>query len=305
VIKFYEKFEDFYEFTNFWECDRLVIGGQQWPTTEHYFQAQKFAAYPALVELCRTQPSPRECFEMVRNPVYKPYVRDDWHRGKPSVKDMVMYNAVMHKFTQHPDLQRLLLSTATGGVRRMIIEHTANDDYWGDGGARNWQPGDSGNKLGQMLVRIRDEIQSNRLEGGGHGYLLPPVQPAALPPPGVPAAGPPAGGGRICNWCRQMPARPGHDYCSRTCGTAASKAGVATQHRGGGGGAVAPAGRHGQHQPQQHQPQQHQPQQLQVTCPPGLAPGQPLEIRLGTGERRVVAVPHGVMPGMSFSVVIQ
>ena len=29
-IRFYEKGDDFYEFTNFWECDKLVIDGQRW-----------------------------------------------------------------------------------------------------------------------------------------------------------------------------------------------------------------------------------------------------------------------------------
>eukprot|EP01043_Picozoa_sp_COSAG02_P008400 COSAG02_NODE_268_length_26526_cov_28.495554_7_plen_1277_part_00 len=290
VIKFYEKLADFYEFTNFWECDHLVIDGMKWPTSEHYFQAQKFAAWPTLVEQCRTQPTPRECFDMVRNPVYKPYVRDDWHRGNPSVKDQVMYNAVMHKFTQDRTLKHLLLSTAAGGERRMIIEHTTNDDYWGDGGAPRWQVGDSGNKLGQLLVRIRDEIQYNTLQGGGAGYMLPLAHRAAglaMPPPqSVAAAAPAGGGGRMCAMCRAKPARDGHDYCGRTCGTAASQAGLTTQHsraggRGGRGGvasaapsgsyghgnysaAASPAG-YGQHQHQhQHQPHQHQPHQHQV-----------------------------------------
>ena len=69
------------------QCEHLVIDGKPWPTSEHYFQAQKFAAWPSLVEQCRTLPTPRECFDMVRNPAYKPYIRDDWHRGNPTLKD--------------------------------------------------------------------------------------------------------------------------------------------------------------------------------------------------------------------------
>ena len=68
-----------------------------------------------------------------------------------------MYNAVMHKFMQDRTLKSLLLSTAHGGERRMIIEHTVNDNYWGDGGVPHWKPGDPGNELGQLLVRIRGE----------------------------------------------------------------------------------------------------------------------------------------------------
>jgi predicted NAD-dependent protein-ADP-ribosyltransferase YbiA (DUF1768 family) len=50
--------------------------------------------------------TPRECSDMARNPAYAQYVRTDWHRGYPNhpgditVKDQVMHNAVMHKFTQ-------------------------------------------------------------------------------------------------------------------------------------------------------------------------------------------------------------
>jgi ribA/ribD-fused uncharacterized protein len=168
-IKFYEREEDFYEFTNFWECDRLVIDGKPWRTAEHYFQAMKFAGFPELLEQCRNLATPRECFDMARNPAYAQYLRKDWHRGYPNhpgditIKDQVMHNAVMHKFTQDPDLNALLLSTATGGVNRMIVEHTEKDSYWGDGGVRDWRVGQPGNELGQLLVRIRGEIARNSL----------------------------------------------------------------------------------------------------------------------------------------------
>ena len=55
-------------------------------------------------------------------------------------------------------LKQLLVSTAAGGVARMIVEHTDKDDYWGDGGVHSWVPGMSGNNLGQLLVRIREEV---------------------------------------------------------------------------------------------------------------------------------------------------
>ncbi len=40
----------------------------------------------------------------------------------------------------------------------MLIEHTGNDSYWGDGGVRDWRVGRPGNELGQLLMRIRDEL---------------------------------------------------------------------------------------------------------------------------------------------------
>lgn len=126
-IRFYEKDEDFYEFTNFWECDNLQIGGKLWRTSEHYFQAMKFATFPQLVDQCRNLVTPRECFEMTRAPAYAQYVRRDWHRGYPNpqdtpIKDQVMHNAVMHKFTQDADLKALLLSTAAGAFRHLSLQ---------------------------------------------------------------------------------------------------------------------------------------------------------------------------------------
>jgi predicted NAD-dependent protein-ADP-ribosyltransferase YbiA (DUF1768 family) len=79
----------------------------------------KFAAFPDLVEQCRNLATPRECFQMTRDPAFAEFVRNDWHRGYPnpqdiSIKDQVMHNAVLQKFTQDEDLKHLLLSTATG-----------------------------------------------------------------------------------------------------------------------------------------------------------------------------------------------
>ncbi len=62
-----------------------------------------------------------------------------------------MHEAVLAKFTQHADLRAILL--ATGDL--MIVEHTENDHYWGDGG-----DGSGKNRLGAILMRVRDELRS-------------------------------------------------------------------------------------------------------------------------------------------------
>ena len=60
-----------------------------------------------------------------------------------------MYDAVFAKFTQHEELKKLLLKTG----QAYLIEHTVNDNYWGDGGN-----GKGGNKLGKVLMKVREKI---------------------------------------------------------------------------------------------------------------------------------------------------
>ena len=75
-------------------------------------------------------------------------VRRDWE----SVKVGIMRAAVLAKFTQHAKLRDLLLSTGNA----TIVEHTENDDYWGDGG-----DGTRKNMLGRILMNVREQLQKD------------------------------------------------------------------------------------------------------------------------------------------------
>ena len=110
----------------------VYLEGRIWPTTEHYFQAQKFAGTHH-EETVRRAKSPMEAAKLGRDRT-RP-LRPDWER----VKDDVMRHALRAKFTQHPDLLEHLL--ATGDAE--IVEHTSNDRYWGDGGDGSGEQGSS------------------------------------------------------------------------------------------------------------------------------------------------------------------
>jgi ribA/ribD-fused uncharacterized protein len=90
-----------------------------WPTSEHYFQAQKFVDTPHEEELRQT-PTPMQVAEQGRSR-NRP-LRSDWQQ----VKDQVMYDAVFAKFDQHRDLKEILLQTNDA----LLVEHTTNDSYW-------------------------------------------------------------------------------------------------------------------------------------------------------------------------------
>lgn len=143
-IKFYSVSEAFGDFSNF-AIYPIKLKGKIWPTSEHYFQAQKFKGTPYESKI-RKASNPMQAAKLGRSRRVK--IRRDWDR----VKDSIMYEAVKAKFTQYPELKELLLSTADA----KIIEHTENDDYWGDGGN-----GKGKNKLGKILMQVRNELNNN------------------------------------------------------------------------------------------------------------------------------------------------
>ncbi|MDC0716383.1 NADAR family protein [Nannocystis bainbridge] len=143
VIEFYLAGELNGEFSNFAPFP-IKLGGKRWPTSEHYFQAQKFAGTPHEEEIRRVK-KPRLAAEMGRD--RKRPLRRDWE----AVKERVMLDALRAKFNQHDDLRALLL--ATGNAR--LVEHTANDAYWGDGG-----DGSGKNRLGYLLMQLREELRN-------------------------------------------------------------------------------------------------------------------------------------------------
>ncbi|HZI16282.1 MAG TPA: NADAR domain-containing protein [Myxococcus sp.] len=117
-----------------------------WCSKEHYFQAQKFED-PADQEEVRQARTPMLAARMGRDRKRK--LRRDWESTKVSV----MRDAVRARFSQHEDLKRLLLDTGDA----KLVEHTTNDDYWGDGG-----DGSGKNMLGRLLMEVREELRKER-----------------------------------------------------------------------------------------------------------------------------------------------
>ncbi len=118
------------------------LTGKPWPTSEHYFQAQKFLDEKYREEIRRVS-SPMVAARMGRDRS-KP-LRKNWE----SVKEQVMRKALRAKFEQHAELRALLLATAPA----KLVEHTENDAYWGDGGN-----GKGKNRLGYLLMELREQL---------------------------------------------------------------------------------------------------------------------------------------------------
>ena len=142
IIRFYSTGDEYGGFSNF-AAAPFSVKGRRWPTSEHYFQAQKFAGTPREEEIRRVR-SPAIAARMGRSRKHR--LRPDWEK----VKDAVMRAAVLAKFRQNDDLRALLLSTGEA----ILIEHTERDAYWGDGG-----DGSGRNRLGEILMSVRAELR--------------------------------------------------------------------------------------------------------------------------------------------------
>ncbi len=141
AIRFYSVKKPFGEFSNF-SAHPFDLDGQRWPTSEAYFQAQKFAdeGYREQIRLAK---APMDAAKLGRSRSIP--LRPDWE----AVKDDAMRRALRAKFTAHPELRELLLSTGDED----IIEETTGDTYWGCG-----TRGDGLNRLGELLMELRAEL---------------------------------------------------------------------------------------------------------------------------------------------------
>ena len=142
IINFYSTRDEYGCFSNF-SRHHLFLKDKVWKTSEHYFQAQKFAG-TEYEEKVRLAHSPKEAAELGRNRKFP--LRKDWEE----VKDDIMREALRAKFTQNKELKEILLET--GDFH--LVEHTSNDFYWADGG-----DGSGKNMLGILLMELRKELK--------------------------------------------------------------------------------------------------------------------------------------------------
>jgi swarming motility protein ybiA len=96
-IKFY-KVNDAYGYMSNFAPYPFSDGNKIWPTSEHYFQAQKFLV-PEIQEKIRLLESPMDAALEGRN-------------------------------RQNPEILEKLIATSDAE----LLEHTKNDHYWADGG---------------------------------------------------------------------------------------------------------------------------------------------------------------------------
>lgn len=141
IVKFYDVDQPFGELSNFSDhpvyFDKLI-----WKTVEHYYQASKFNN-KIIKEKIRQAESPVVAKDISQ--YYSLEIVPDWGFNKIAVMD----KSVTGKFNQHPELQKVLISTGD----KNIIELSPDDLFWGDPG-----DGSGENNLGKILMKLREEL---------------------------------------------------------------------------------------------------------------------------------------------------
>ena len=169
VIRFYSMRSDYKEFSNFYKAS-IDIDGETYPTVEHYYQAAKFADDDFMHDLIKGAPTPTASKELAYLKAGRwatDELKKDIKLAKAYCKEhgvtydavtfeaereVIMWNALVAKFTQHPHLERLLLST--GDYR--LVEASPTDAYWGEG-----KDGKGLNRLGELLMELRAELRTS------------------------------------------------------------------------------------------------------------------------------------------------
>lgn len=126
--------------SNFYEAP-VEVYGLKYLNSEAAFQAQKTLNFAMKQKF--TTMNPTEAKRMGKMVI----LRDDWE----DVKVQIMEDVVRAKFSQNPELAQKLIET--GDV------YLEEGNTWGD---RTWGTvnGSGSNLLGQILMKIRDELQN-------------------------------------------------------------------------------------------------------------------------------------------------
>lgn len=123
--------------SNFYEVP-IDYNGIIYGSSEAAYQAQKNPKYMKAFQVL----SPREA-KRLGNEIP---IRKNWNK----MKIHIMYDIVLAKFTQHPELAHKLIAT---GNLRLVENNSHGDIFWGicDGIGENY--------LGRILMRIRYILQ--------------------------------------------------------------------------------------------------------------------------------------------------
>lgn len=137
-----------FKFSNF-QPSPFKLDNRVWPTVEHYFQAMKSLDSDDW-EKIRKLDTPGKAKRAGR----KLRLRPDWEK----VKEDFMMKALRAKFKMK-DFKRSLLST---GDEEIVEWNKWHDNEWGSCTCPRCINFPGRNKLGKLLMQLRDELSEDR-----------------------------------------------------------------------------------------------------------------------------------------------
>lgn len=145
------EFKGQYSFlSNFHFCKIKDKIGRVWPSSEHLYQAMKTKNKDIQEKVLRHAPKGLKAFARSID------LRPDWNE----IKDNVMYRACLAKFKQNPDLREKLCS-----IEGTLIEGNYwHDNYWGNCYCEKCSFKLGKNKLGKILMKVRDELKKKNMD---------------------------------------------------------------------------------------------------------------------------------------------
>ena len=133
--------KDYFFLSNFYPC-AVTYKGITYSTSEAAYQAQKTFDENERIRISKLDPhDAKEEGQKIKS-------RTDWD----DIKLEEMYNICKIKFTQNPNLTKLLLETKN---EEIIEGNDWDDTFWG---VCN---GEGHNNLGKILMRIREELMKS------------------------------------------------------------------------------------------------------------------------------------------------
>ena len=125
----------------------IVYKEKEYSTVEHFFQSYKTLEKP-LQEVIRNANTPGKAKRLGRNVA----LREDWERDK----HLVMTTGVHLKFSSSTELKAKLLAT---GDLELVEGNTWHDNHWGDCSCTKCKDIVGENRLGIMLMEVRDILK--------------------------------------------------------------------------------------------------------------------------------------------------
>lgn len=131
-------------FSNFYYAE-YILNGKRYYTVENGFQSYKTDPPDERIRVAGSPATAKKLGQVVQ-------LRSDWEE----IKDDVMYQHVKAKFKQNNDIRQVLI-----GTRNAILseDNTWHDNYWGDCTCDDCTIIKGENKLGKILMRVREELK--------------------------------------------------------------------------------------------------------------------------------------------------